>query len=66
MAQGPEGSGQCLYVEVPDVAAALDGQGRSAVPAIFRPETVMGNLVLGQFLDPEGHVIGLIEGAAAG
>ena len=28
------------------------------------PETIMGRMVLGQFKDPEGHVIGLIEGGS--
>lgn len=27
------------------------------------PETIMGRMVLGQFKDPEGNVIGLIEGS---
>jgi len=26
------------------------------------PETIMGRMVLGQLRDPEGNVIGLIEG----
>lgn len=28
------------------------------------PATVMGDMVLGQFTDPEGHVIGLIASAS--
>ena len=28
------------------------------------PETIMGRMVLGQFQDPEGNVIGLIEGGS--
>jgi hypothetical protein len=28
------------------------------------PETIMGRMVLGQFTDPEGNVIGLIEGGS--
>ncbi len=25
------------------------------------PETIMGDMVLGQFTDPEGHLIGLVK-----
>ncbi len=31
---------------------------------VMGPETIMGRMVLGQFKDPEGNVIGLIEGGA--
>ena len=31
---------------------------------VMGPETIMGRMVLGQFRDPEGNVIGLIEGAS--
>ena len=30
------------------------------------PETIMGSMVLGQFADPEGHVIGLFDPSDAG
>ena len=68
VAQGPDGyAGHVtFYVEVPDVAAALDRAVSLGGTTVFGQETVMGNLVLGKFLDHEGHVIGLIEGAAAG
>ena len=61
-----DANNRCLRRRVPDVAAALDKAVSLGGTTVFGPETVMGNLVLGQFLDPEGHVIGLIEGAAAG
>jgi hypothetical protein len=28
------------------------------------PETIMEGIVLGQFTDPEGHLIGLVQGAS--
>ena len=63
VAGGPDGyAGHVtFYVEVPDVEAALakaEGLGGSRV---FGPDSVMPGMVLGQFLDPEGHVIGLIQ-----
>ena len=28
------------------------------------PETIMGRIILGQFIDPEGNVIGLTQSAS--
>ena len=63
IAQGPEGYGGhvTFYVAVPDVEAALAKAEALGGSRVFGPDTVMGMMVLGQFLDPEGHVIGLIE-----
>jgi predicted enzyme related to lactoylglutathione lyase len=63
VAQGPEGYGGhvTFYVAVPDVEAALAKAEALGGSRVFGPDTVMGMMVLGQFLDPEGHVIGLIE-----
>jgi predicted enzyme related to lactoylglutathione lyase len=52
--QGPDGyeGHVTFYVEVPSGTR------------IMGPETIMGRMVLGQFKDPEGNVIGLIEGGS--
>ncbi len=65
IAGGPEGySGHVtFYVAVPDVAAALAKAESLGGTRIFGPDQVMEGLELGQFSDPEGHVIGLIKSA---
>jgi uncharacterized protein len=54
-----------FYVEVPDVEAALakvEGLGGTRV---FGPAPVPGTEIeLGQFTDPEGHLIGLTKAAS--
>jgi len=51
-----------FYVEVLDVAAALAKAEELGGTAVFGPGEVPGmGVVLGQFTDPEGHVIGLIQ-----
>src|SRR4051794_26036398 len=53
-----------FYVEVPDVGTALATAERLGGTRVFGPDTVPGtDLVVGQFTDPEGHLIGL-TGAA--
>jgi len=53
-----------FYVAVPDVGTALDKAEGLGGTRIFGPETIMdGTLTLGQFADPEGHVIGLTQAA---
>jgi predicted enzyme related to lactoylglutathione lyase len=47
---------------VPDVEATLAKAESLGGQRIFGPEAVLEGLELGQFLDPEGHVIGLIKG----
>ena len=64
ISSGPEGYGGhvTFYVAVPDVGAALDKAESLGGTRIFGPETIMdGALTLGQFADPEGHVIGLTQ-----
>jgi predicted enzyme related to lactoylglutathione lyase len=63
VAGGPEGYGGhvTFYVEVPDVEASLAEAERLGGARIFGPDEVMEGLVLGQFTDPEGHVIGLTQ-----
>jgi len=62
IAGGPEGyeGHVTFYVQVPDVEEALSTAERLGGARIFGPETIMDSMILGQFTDPEGHVIGLI------
>jgi uncharacterized protein len=64
--QGPEGySGHVtFYVEVPSVEEALSKAESLGGSRVMGPETIMDRMVLGQFNDPEGNVIGLIEGGS--
>jgi len=49
-------------VQVPDVEATLAKAEELGGTRTMGPETVMGTMVLGMLTDPEGHVIGLIQG----
>jgi hypothetical protein len=64
--QGPEGyEGHItFYVEVPDVEAALQQAESLGGTRVMGPETIMEGITLGQFLDPEGNVVGLTQAAA--
>lgn len=54
-----------FYVEVPDVEASLATAERLGGNRVFGPEKVPGTpLEIGQFTDPEGHLIGLVRAAA--
>ncbi len=48
-----------FYVGVPDVGAALQEAERLGGTRRFGPEGTPGTLVVGQFTDPEGNVIGV-------
>ncbi len=63
--QGPEGydGHVTFYVEVPDVEAALAKAESLGGTRVMGPAEVMDGLVLGQFKDPEDHVIGLVTGS---
>ena len=63
---GPEGYGGhvTFYVEVPDVEAALAKAESLGGTRVMGPEDIMGQIVMGQFTDPEGHVIGVVQGAS--
>jgi predicted enzyme related to lactoylglutathione lyase len=50
-----------FYVAVPDVEAALQKAESLGGTRVMGPETIMDSMVLGQFKDPEGHVIGLVN-----
>jgi predicted enzyme related to lactoylglutathione lyase len=65
VAQGPEGyeGHVTFYVGVPDVGAALDKAESLGGTRVFGPETMnQPPMTLGQFKDPEGHLIGLVSG----
>lgn len=53
-----------FYVETPDVTASLE-QAVTLGGKVVTPRTVMPEVVLGIFEDPEGHVVGLVEKKAA-
>jgi uncharacterized protein len=62
--KGPEGyqGHVTFYVEVPDVGASLEKAEQLGGSRVFGPDEIPGiGLTLGQFADPEGHVIGLVQ-----
>jgi predicted enzyme related to lactoylglutathione lyase len=63
IAQGPEGyeGHVTFYVEVPDVEASLRKAEGLGAKRMMGPDEVMEGVTIGLFLDPEGHVIGVIE-----
>jgi predicted enzyme related to lactoylglutathione lyase len=50
-----------VYVQVPDVEAALAKAESLGGTRIMGPEKIMDMVELGQFSDPEGHVIGVVN-----
>ena len=63
VAQGPEGyeGHVTFYVYSDDIAATLDKAVELGGEKIFGPDEVMPGMELGQFKDPEGHIIGLVK-----
>jgi uncharacterized protein len=63
---GPEGydGHVTFYVEVPDVEAALAKAEELGGTRLMGPDDVMGGLVIGQFADPEGHMIGVMHNSS--
>jgi predicted enzyme related to lactoylglutathione lyase len=61
---GPEGYEGHLtfYVEVPDAEAALQKAESLGGKRVMGPDQVPGGPVLGQFTDPEGNLVGVVEG----
>lgn len=53
-----------FYVEVPDVEAALAQAESLGGTRRMGPDQVPGGPVIGQFTDPEGHLIGLTQTAS--
>jgi predicted enzyme related to lactoylglutathione lyase len=49
------------YVEVPDVETALARAQELGGQRLNGPDTVPGGPTLGQFSDPEGHLIGVVQ-----
>jgi uncharacterized protein len=52
-----------FYVQVPSIADTLDKANMMGGQTVM-PRTDIGMVILAQFRDPEGNLIGLIEGAA--
>jgi predicted enzyme related to lactoylglutathione lyase len=50
-----------FYVAVPDVEAALQKAESLGGTRIMGPEKIMDMVELGQFSDPEGHVVGVVK-----
>ena len=49
-----------FYVAVDDVEAALAKAESLGGTRVMGPETILDGLVLGQFQDPEGHMVGVV------
>jgi predicted enzyme related to lactoylglutathione lyase len=66
VAGGPEGyAGHVtFYIEVPDVEAALAKAESLGGTRLMGPDQVMEGIEIGQFSDPEGHVIGVVKSAS--
>jgi predicted enzyme related to lactoylglutathione lyase len=60
--QGPDGyeGHVTFYIGVPDVEAALAKAESLGGTRTMGPETIMDEIVLGHFTDPEGHLIGFV------
>jgi predicted enzyme related to lactoylglutathione lyase len=50
-----------FYVEVEDVEQALARAEELGGRRLMGPDDVMPGLVIGQFADPEGHMIGVMR-----
>jgi uncharacterized protein len=63
---GPEGyAGHVtFYVEVPDVEAALAKAEELGGSRLMGPDEMMQGLTIGQFADPEGHIVGVVSGGS--
>ena len=63
---GPEGypGHVTFYVEVPDVEAALAQAESLGGKRLMGPDKVAENTEIGQFADPEGHVVGVTQAAS--
>lgn len=61
-AEGYEGH-VTVYVEVPDVEAALAQAERLGVTRLLGPDEVRDGLAIGAFSDLEGHLVGVVRSA---
>ena len=61
--QAREGSPSYVtfYVGVPDVEAALAKAQNLGGKRVMGPETVADQIEIGQFMDPDGNLIGLVK-----
>ena len=61
--QGPDGydGHVTFYVAVPDVEEALQKAESLGGTRVMGPEEIMGMVVLGQFKDPEGNLVGVVK-----
>ena len=50
-----------FYVQVPSIADTLDKAATMGAQTLM-PRTDIGMIIMAQFRDPEGNVIGLVEG----
>ena len=50
-----------FYIEVPDVEAALGQAEALGGKRLMGPTEIQPGLELGQFSDPEGHMVGLLK-----
>lgn len=68
ISSGPEGypGHVTVYVQVPDVEAALAKAESLGGTRMMGPEDVMPDLTIGLFTDPEGHVLGVMSGSGSG
>jgi predicted enzyme related to lactoylglutathione lyase len=68
IATGPEGypGHVTVYVQVPDVEAALAKAESLGGTRMMGPDEVMERLTIGLFTDPEGHVMGVMSGSGSG
>jgi predicted enzyme related to lactoylglutathione lyase len=51
-----------FYIEVPDVGASLDQVEKLGGTKVMGPESMGEGLVIGLFTDPDGNLIGLVQG----
>jgi predicted enzyme related to lactoylglutathione lyase len=63
ISSGPEGypGHVTVYIQVPDVEAALAKAEELGGTRTMGPENVMEDLTIGLFTDPEGHVVGVMH-----
>jgi len=52
-----------FYVDVADVEAALVEAERLGGRRVMGPHTVAEGVEIGQFVDPEGHLVGVVRGS---
>ena len=63
---GPDGydGHVTFYIEVPDAEAALAKAESLGGTRVMGPDDVMEQIIIGQFKDPEGHTIGVVQAAS--